>query len=145
MSEPNTNPRQSFLPRQAWLVTVNVGLLLIVTGTAIPLLRITGVDPTGLMARIVYSAGAAGVFLGRMFSPSTAGLPLRVRRLCRLEIWTGIIFCAGAFFMWYTPGRMDWLAFTLAGAVVQIYTSLTIPRAMEKERRNASAGKPSKK
>jgi len=138
--------RRTFLPRQAWLVTVNLGLVLIVAGTAIPLLRITGFDSTGLIARILYSAGAAAVLIGRLFAPSTAGLPLRVRRLCRIEIWTGIIFCAGAFFWWYTPERMDWLAFTLAGAVIQIYTSLTIPRAMDKAQgKEASAAKTSKK
>ena len=140
MSKPISS-RSSFLPRQAWLVAVNIGLLLIVIGTAIPLLRLSGFDSTGIISRIVYSVGAAAVLIGRLFAPSTAGLPLRVRRLCRLEIWTGIIFCVGACFMFYTPERMDWLAFTLAGAVIQIYTSLMIPRAMEKEQKSSSGAK----
>lgn len=121
----STNPKQPFFPTSPWLIIVNIGLLLIVVGTALPLLHIAGV-----WVKIIYSAGAAAVLLGRLFSPSTKHLPLRARRLCRMESWVGIIFCVGAFFMWYTPQRMDWLAFTLAGAVIQIYTSMAIPKAM---------------
>lgn len=140
MTDKNNDSRTAFLPRQAWLVAVNLGLLLIVAGTALPLLRVTG--PA---FRYIYSAGAVAVLIGRLFAPSTSDMPLRARRLCRLEIWAGIIFCTGAFFMFYAPYRMDWLAFTLAGAVVQIYTSMAIPRALAKESDDEKTQKRGKK
>lgn len=140
MTDKDNGSRTAFLPRQAWLVAVNFGLLLIVAGTALPLLHVTG--PA---FRYIYSAGALAVLVGRLFAPSTAGMPLRARRLCRLEIWAGIIFCVGAFFMFYTPYRMDWIAFTLAGAVVQIYASMTIPRALSKATEEETPSKKRKK
>ncbi|MCM1348252.1 MAG: hypothetical protein NC338_02470 [Firmicutes bacterium] len=136
----------SFFPRQFWLLAVNIGLVLIVVATALPLFQLQ----TGLPVKILYTAGAAIVVLARIFAPSAKGASLRVRRLCRLEIWSGIIFCAGAFFMWYSPGNRDWLAFTLAGAALQIYTSVAIPRVVaaesadktsEKQRKNSSYNK----
>ncbi len=60
---------------------------------------------------------------------------LRVRRLARIELWSCVIFCAGAFFMWYTPERLDWLAFTLAGGVLQVYSSLMSAHTLNKELR----------
>ncbi|MDE6100557.1 MAG: hypothetical protein K2G01_05880 [Paramuribaculum sp.] len=131
----DTSRKAPFMPRQAWLVAVNIGLLLIVAGTALPLFHILG-DPV----RIIYSAGALTVLVGRLFAPSVKGVSLRIRRLCRLEVWVGIIFCAGAFFMWYMPQRMDWMAFTLAGAVVQVYVSMAVPKALASEK---EAGKTS--
>lgn len=123
---PSSKP--SFMPRQAWLIAVNIGLLLIVIGTALPLFHVTGIVPG-----ILYAAGAAMVLVGRLFAPKHKNASLRVRRLARLEIWVGLIFCTGAFFIFYTPDRMDWLAFTLAGAAVQIYVSLAMPRAQAKD------------
>lgn len=126
MSQPVIRDN-SFFPRRLWLLAVNIGLLCIVAATALPLLGVWGIG-----VRTVYSAGALMVVAGRVFAPSAKGQSLRVRRLCRLEVWAGLIFCAGAFFAWYTPERMDWIAFTLAGAVVQIYVSMALPRAVAK-------------
>lgn len=128
------------MPRAAWLIAVNIGLLLIVVGTALPLLHVTG-----LVTKIIFSMGAAVVLLGRLFAPAVKGLSLRARRLSRLEIWVGIIFCAGAFFMWFTPERMDWLAFTMAGAAVQVYVSMALPKAIAAANGDKTAQKDVKK
>lgn len=79
----------------------------------------------------VYSAGALIVLASRIISPATSDL--RLRRLYRIEMWIGIIFCVAAFFLFY-PGAMlrDWLAFTLAGACLQTYTSIAIPARQAK-------------
>lgn len=122
------------MPHQAWLIAVNIGLLFIVIGTALPLFHVSGIVPG-----ILYAAGAATVLIGRLFAPKMKDASLRVRRLARLEIWVGIIFCAGAFFIFYSPDRMDWLAFTLAAAAVQIYVSLAMPRAQAKEKESKTA------
>lgn len=75
----------------------------------------------------IYSAGALVVLVARFFT-CRSDKDLRLRRLRRLEVWCGIIFAVGAFFLFY-PGASatDWLAFTLAGAALQIYTSIAIP------------------
>ena len=74
----------------------------------------------------VYAAGAIIVLASRIASPATKDF--RLKRLYRIEMWIGIMFCVAAFFLFY-PGAMlrDWLAFTLAGACLQTYTSIAIP------------------
>lgn len=118
------------IPSSPWLWLMNVGLLLIVAGTVLPLLRIEG-----SLFRWLYSAGAVIALVGRVLAPSYKGSVLRVRRLARIELWSCVIFCAGAFFMWYTPERLDWLAFTLAGGVLQVYSSLMSAHTLNKELR----------
>ena len=105
------------------------GLLLIAVGTLLPLLRV--VSP---VTRVLYSAGAVILLVSRIIRPSYKGKSLRVKRLMRIEFWSAIIFCAGAFFLWYPgAGPMDWLAFTIAGAFLEAYTSIMIPRTRAKE------------
>lgn len=105
--------------------TAVAGLMLVVVATALPLLRITGE-----WVRWIYSAGALAVLAGRFFNRPPKKAPLRVRRLFRMEVWAGLMFCVGAFFMFYTgSGRMDYMAFTLAGGMIEVYASLMIPRA----------------
>ena len=80
----------------------------------------------------VYSAGALALLLVRLFTPFK-GSDMRLKRWHRIESWTAIIFCVGAFFLFYNPHQLrDWLAFTLAGAVLQTITSIAIP-AREKK------------
>lgn len=116
-----------------WVWLMNVGLLLIMLGTAMPLL-----NPDSTAFRYVYAVGAVVATACRIITPGYQGKVLRVKRLARIEIWACVMFCVGAFFMWYPTGRStDWLAFTLAGGVLIIYTSIMIPRAL---RRAAESG-----
>ncbi|MDE5838076.1 MAG: hypothetical protein K2H39_03400 [Paramuribaculum sp.] len=104
------------------------GLLLVMAATVLPL---TG--NRGDVFRYIYASGALLVFAGRLFNrcPSDS---LRVRRLYRLEVWAGVVFCVGAFFLFYpSAGAMDWMAFTLAGGVIEAYASLMIPRVQSRE------------
>lgn len=99
-----------------WIVTA--GMLLIVIGTMLPLLsgltRLSAVIGSGWF-RYIYAAGAVITLVGRMFTPYR-GDNLRLKRLYRIEAWSGIFFCVGAFFLFYdTTSLRDWLAFTLAG------------------------------
>lgn len=111
-----------------------IGLLLVMTGTAMPLLRI---DNT-LIYRYIFCTGVVAVVLGRLFMPYK-GTSLRIKRLCRLEVWSGLFFCAAGFFMfWKGAGPTDWIAFTLAGAAIQIYTSIMIPRTRRREENEGS-------
>ena len=110
-----------------WLVTF--GLLLIVVGMLLPLLEIP-ITTT----RWIYAAGAVITLVGRIIT-RYKGDNLRVTRLSRIEIWSSIFFCVATFFMFYPgAGNTDWLAFTLAGGVILIYTSIMIPRALKNKK-----------
>lgn len=110
-----------------WLVTVS--LLLIMAATVMPLLRVEGEA-----WKYIYGSGAALLLYGRIASVVPKGASLRLRRLCRLETWCAVLFCVATFFMFYEKaGQMDWLAFTLAGGALQVYTSIMIPRMARKE------------
>lgn len=127
---PKIEKNTTIFPTSAWMWVVNIGLLLIVCGTALPLFRVEG-----LLFKYLFCAGAVMVLAGRLMLPTVKDASLRLKRLLRMEIWAGIAFCIGGFFMWYDGvGRMDWLAFALAGGVMQIYTSIMIPRVAAKER-----------
>lgn len=122
----NTDHRSS-ITTPAMLATT-IGLILVMAGTALPLLRLDSE-----IYRYIFSAGAILVVVGRLFM-TYKGPSLRIKRLCRLEVWSGLFFCAAAFFMfWKGAGPTDWIAFTLAGAAIQIYTSIMIPRTRRKE------------
>lgn len=66
---------------------------------------------------------------GRLLTPVPSGISLRLRRLLRLEAWSALIFIVGAVFLFINTDVMrDWVAFTLAGGIIQVYTSIMIPR-----------------
>lgn len=109
------------------LLMITISMLLIVAGTVLPLFN-TG----GILFKYIYATGALLLLIGRLFTPYK-GDDLRVKRLYRIETWSAIFFCVAVFFMFYEgAGRTDWLAFTLAGGIIQIYTSIMIPRAIAK-------------
>ncbi len=75
----------------------------------------------------VYSAGALMLLLIRLFTPYR-GSDMRLKRLHRIENWSAIFFCVAAVFLFFPGAQLrDWLAFTLAGAAIQIFTSIAIP------------------
>ena len=128
-------------PRRAWLtdIVAPLALLLILAATAVPFV-LRKCEPAMESYRYIYAAGAAVLLLARLFSPSSGIADLRLRRLMRIESWSAVFFCAAAVFLFYPGAELrDWLAFTLAGAALQIFTSLAIPAresklAKEKDR-----------
>lgn len=108
-----------------------VGLLLVLFATTVPFfLR----SQAWAMAAYpyIFGVGALTVLVARIFSQPKVS-DLRLRRLNRLEVWIGIIFMVATFFLFYPGAELrDWMAFTLAGAALQVYTSLAIP-AREKK------------
>lgn len=110
-----------------WFVTI--GMLLIAAGTVMPLLM-----QEGDLFKYVYGGGAVILLIGRIFT-TYKGTNLRLKRLYRIEAWASIFFCVATFFMFYeSAGNRDWLAFTLAGGAIQIYTSIMIPRTLAKNK-----------
>lgn len=111
-------------------VGVPLGLLIIAVATMVPFIAGPG-KPMGWF-KYVYSAGAVILLICRLISPYR-GSDIKLRRLFRIESWSALFFCIAAVFMFYEPRQMrDWIAFTLAGAVIQIFTSLAIPARKRK-------------
>ena len=90
-------------------------------------------------------AAAALLYTGARLIPVNApDDSLRLKRMRRLEVWAGILFCVAAFFWFYKSARLgefgfslalihDTILFTLAGAVIQIIASWMISYRMKKE------------
>lgn len=128
MATANTDSKPGRSTR-TWSVIVNVGLLMVVAGILLPMFGIRQST-----YRWIYAAGALISLLGR-FGTQYTGPVLRLRRLTRIEMWSSIFFCVAAFFMFYPgAGGSDWLAFTIAGGAILIYTSIMIPRESAKKR-----------
>ncbi|MDE6200218.1 MAG: hypothetical protein K2G06_10300 [Muribaculaceae bacterium] len=117
-----------------WTIATSIGLLLIAAGTLLPILNGRNAIYRDMpdTFKYLFTAGAAIVLIARLFN-TYKGKILRLKRLYRIELWSAIFFCAAAFFMFYEKDTTrNWLAFTLAGAAIQIYTSFMIPRTMRK-------------
>lgn len=115
-------------PKSGWVIAITLAMLLIMAGTVIPVFRLN--TPVYMY---IYSAGALLLLVSRLFTPYKGKVD-RLRRLYRIESWSAIFFCVAAFFMFYdSTSARDWLAFTLAGGAIQIYTSIMIPRTVSKE------------
>jgi hypothetical protein len=59
---------------------------------------------------------------------------LRLRRLYRLELCSAVLFVVAAIIAFvgaYGSGR-DWIALTMAGAAIKIYTTIAIPNRLQK-------------
>ncbi len=99
-------------------LAASVGLLLIAAGVVIPLAA--GGFPSSPLYKWLFTAGAVVCLLAALFN-SVRTTDLRERRWQRIESWSAIFFCAASAFL-FIPGSAprDWLAFTLAGAVIRI-------------------------
>lgn len=109
------------------------GLIAVAVGVMMPIMSH---NFDGQAFKWVYTAGAFLTLLARLFQPAPPqGAPLKLRRLMRMESWSAILFCVAAFFAFYSaPVFRDWLAFTLAGAAIQIYSSVALQIAMRKNK-----------
>lgn len=121
-------------PRTWCVLLATIGLLAIAVATMMPILNVA-VAPgsAGIWWKYIYAGGAACFLIGKLMSPYTGTHP-RIRRLYRIESWSGVFFCAAAFFLFYNGNvsRDSW-AFTLAGGALLVFTTIAIPRVVSKE------------
>lgn len=105
---------------------VNIGLLAILAALAFPLLHIDA-----QVTRIVFTVSTGIYVVGRLLAyPYGETFNVRVKRLLHIEVVSALMFLLATFFFWYRPATgTDWVAFTLAGAILVIYTSIALPRA----------------
>ncbi len=127
-------------------IAAAVGLLLVLLAMMAPFL--SGLMGRSMMwAKWVYAAGALVYTIARVINVNAPGDSLRLRRLRRLEFWAGMCFIIGGAFWFY---KLDYysgffagplavmrqtVAFTMAGAVIQIVASWMIASQMKKEQR----------
>ncbi len=108
---------------------VIIGLLIMLVMAVMPLLN------TNLMwMRWAFAAGAVIVLIARILGVYN-GPVLRIKRLHRLLILSAILYCGSAATMFYSRGTNDWIAFLLAGLVMQIYASWMIDYENKKEQK----------
>lgn len=123
---------------KGWVVVLAVaGLLEIAVGTFMPVFNVHfGSAAVGTWWKYVYAGGALCYLAGKILSPYTGEHP-RIKRLFRIEAWSAVFFCVAAFFLFYNGGvtRDSW-AFTLAGGVLLVFTTIQIPRVIKKELKN---------
>lgn len=93
----------------------------------------------------IYAAGALVYTVARVVNVNAPSDSLRLRRLRRMEFWAGMCFVVGAAFWYYKLNYFQAMysgplavmrqtvAFTMAGAVVQIVASWMIAFRMKKE------------
>jgi len=103
-----------------------IGLLIMAIMALLPLLNINH-----MWMRWAFAAGAFLVLVGRIIG-IYKGPSLRVKRLHRILISSAILYCASALMMFISRGTNDWIAFLLAGLVMQMYASWMIEREEKK-------------
>lgn len=122
----------------SWKVLLGVvGLLAIAVGTLLPILNVlVAQGVAGTWWKYVYAVGAVCFLAAKLLTPYKGEHP-RIRRLYRIESWSAIFFCVAAFFQFYNGNvsRDSW-AFTLAGGVLLVFTTIAIPRVVRRELKN---------
>lgn len=100
------------------------GFLMIAVAMLIPLIK--GPAEAGEWFKYLYAVGAVIMFICSLLSPYR-GKDIKLKRLFRIQSWGAIMFCAGAFFLFWEGGNLrDWIAFTLAGAIIRAYSNFAI-------------------
>ena len=80
-------------------------------------------------SKYAFAAAAVGVLVAQILIPSPSE-DFRVKRLARMNVWSGIVYCVAAYCPFSSNIDMQraWVAFLLAGAVLQIYATLMISK-----------------
>ena len=107
-------------------VLVAVGLLVMVVMAIMPLLNLN--HP---WMRWAFAVGAFIVLVGRALG-LRRDVSLRARRLYHLLVTSALLYCVSAAMRFYSSGINDWIAFLLAGVVMQLYASWMIDREAKK-------------
>ncbi|MCX4259807.1 MAG: hypothetical protein OSJ33_00835 [Muribaculaceae bacterium] len=111
-----------------------LGLLLVMAGLSMP--SISHSIHSDLF-RYVYASGAVMSLVGRIFSGQYQGADQRLKRLSRMPVWSSLFYCTAAFFVFYDRTSLrDFIALTLAGAAIQIVSSVMIAMALHKNKSN---------
>ena len=106
-------------------ILVLVGLLMMAIMAVTPLLVNHNINME--LMRWIFTGGAFLVLVGRLIN-IYRGTSLRFKRLHVILIFSALLYCASASMMFIFQGTNNWIAFLLAGLLVQIYASWMIER-----------------
>ncbi len=120
-----------------WLLLL--ALLMLIVPAFLPLVSIQSE-----WAIYVYVAGAVLSvvvrLLQRFLYRKDKSISTSVRRLLHIEFWSAMCYLVSAYFMVSDPYSYgNWIAFLMAGAVLQIYTGQMIAWRQKKERKEKLA------
>ncbi len=110
-------------------ILIIIGLILMIVTAVTPLLTNPGFKCE--LIRWIDAAGAFVVLVGRLVG-FYKGPSLRIKRLYGILIFSALLFCASASMMFIFQGTSNWLAFLMAGVIVQLYASWMIDREAKK-------------
>ena len=111
-------------------ILVIVGLLMMAAMAVTPLLPSHNDINLELM-RWIFTAGAIIVLAARLIG-IYRGPSLRLKRLHVILVFSGLLYCASATTLFIMQRSNNWIAFLLAGLVVQLYASWMIEREEKK-------------
>ena len=107
------------------------GFVMIAAAMVVPIAN--GPDYAGTWFHYLYAAGAVIMLICALLSPYK-GSDRRMRSLTRIQNWSALVFAAATVFLFWPGATMrDWVAFTLAGAVLRGYSSLAIANHLRKQ------------
>lgn len=108
-------------------ITLTIAMLLLLVSAAVPIFA-TGLSRTTFVVLCWTYAFGAVLALAERMSERYEGPSLRLKRLGRMAKVSALLYCVSAFFVVYPlvssgdiTNHRDWIAFLLAGAVMQIY------------------------
>lgn len=102
-----------------------VSMTALLAAVAIPIF----ITPMPHWLRYMIAAGAAGTLVAQFLIPNP-GNDLRTKRLARMNVGASIVYCVGAYCL-FSPNldmQRSWVAFLLAGAVMQIYATFMLSK-----------------
>lgn len=119
---------------RTWVIVLaTLGLMAIAVGTFLPIFNVRLAPGSVSWWKYVYAGGALCFLAGKLLAPYR-GIHPRVMRLYRIEAWAAVFFGVAAFFLFYNGDmtRDSW-AFTLAGGVLLVFTTIAIPRTIRRQ------------
>lgn len=112
-------------------IMVIVGMILMIVMAVTPLLVNHQLNMEWM--RWIFIAGALIVLVGRLID-IYRGPSLRLKRLHVILLFSALLYCASGSMMFIFQGTNNWIAFLLAGVMVQLYASWMIDREQSKNK-----------
>ena len=112
-------------------ILVIVGMIMMIVMAVTPLLVNHQLNMEWM--RWIFIAGALIVLVGRLID-IYRGPSLRLKRLHVILVFSALLYCASGSMMFILQGTNNWIAFLLAGVMVQLYASWMIDREQSKNK-----------
>ncbi len=112
-------------------ILVIVGMIMMIVMAVTPLLVNHQLNMEWM--RWIFIAGALIVLVGRLID-IYRGPSLRLKRLHVILLFSALLYCASGSMMFIFQGTNNWIAFLLAGVMVQLYASWMIDREQSKNK-----------